>query len=186
MNSGQSNLGQNQSLVIIDGRVKDSRFLAQGVVANTQVYILSPHVDGMRQITKILENNPHFGALHLVSHGSPGFLHLGKINLSLQTLSYHSQQLRQWGKYLSPDPEILLYGCQIGAELHFLRQLHRLTGAKIAASQTRVGNARKGGKWHLGVTIGNLSTPLAFTTDTQATYSEIFGKAYTSKALRKS
>ena len=66
--------------------------------------------DGIKQITKTLEQYPHLSSLHIVAHGKPGCLYLGKSQLSLDTLESYTQDLKTWF-----SKSLFLYGCQVAA-----------------------------------------------------------------------
>ncbi|WP_223211107.1 DUF4347 domain-containing protein, partial [Microcystis aeruginosa] len=87
-----------------------------------------------------------------VSHGAPGCLYLGNCQLNLTNIYDYRQQLQNWAKI----NRILLYGCQVAAGdagTEFINKLSQITGAKIAASSGRVGNAALGGSWELEVSF---------------------------------
>ncbi|MEO1298704.1 MAG: DUF4347 domain-containing protein, partial [Cyanobacteria bacterium J06636_16] len=115
--------------------------------------------------------------VHIVSHGSPGCLDLGNTPLSLATLPHYTKSLQAWftataenreqgigNKEQEPPhdprpitlppstPQLFLYGCNVAAGdagEEFLTKLHRLTGATIHASTTKIGHAALGGNWEL-------------------------------------
>ncbi|NCR83082.1 MAG: DUF4347 domain-containing protein, partial [Microcystis aeruginosa K13-10] len=114
--------------------------------------ILSPNQDGIEQISAFLQQNPQITTIHLVSHGAPGCLYLGNCQLNLTNIYDYRQQLQNWAKI----NRILLYGCQVAAGdagTEFINKLSQITGAKIAASSRRVGNAALGGSWELEVSF---------------------------------
>jgi hypothetical protein len=92
-------------------------------------------------------------------------------------LGQYSQQLRQWRVR-----DIMLVACNVAAEggLSFLRQLHEIAGANIAASARRVGNQALGGSWELECRWGDLSTPKAFLPEVYQTYPGIFPPSFSS------
>jgi len=149
---------QGNTLVVIDPRVEDYQMLARGVRPGVKVLILDSDEDGVAQITRALATDPT-GALHVVCHGAPGCLYLGKTPLNQENLSRYSQQLMEWDV-----AEISLYACNVAAENNseFLLRLHQLTGANIAASAHQVGNSRKGGSWLLEYILGQMKSELAF------------------------
>ncbi|MGK7900086.1 MAG: FG-GAP-like repeat-containing protein [Hormoscilla sp.] len=149
---------QGNTLVVIDPRVEDYQMLARGRRPEVKILILDEEEDGVAQITRALATDPT-GALHVVCHGAPGCLYLGKTPLNQENLSRYSQQLMEWGV-----AEISLYACNVAAEKNseFLLRLHQLTGANIAASARRVGNAGKGGNWQLEYILGQMKSELAF------------------------
>jgi Ca2+-binding RTX toxin-like protein len=148
-------------LVFIDSAVEDIQTLIKGVVADAQVVVLHPEVDGVMQLTQALQHYPQVETIHLVTHGSPGCLCLGNAQLSLKTLESYAAQLKTWSERMSNQQgQILLYGCHVaegkmGAE--FLQKLHQLTGMSIAASSTAIGNSAIGGNWELDVMLESLA-----------------------------
>jgi hypothetical protein len=107
-------------------------------------------------------------------------LQLGSIQLNSDNLDEYGDRLQQWKKALAPNADILLYGCNVAAEIappiagrSFLQRLNQLTGADIAASKNLTGSAALGGDWDLEVTIGSIETPLAFTQEAIASYDRV-------------
>jgi|GEM_PF-922250 len=150
-------------LVVIDPRVEAYQMLAEGVHQGANVLILDPSQDGIQQITQALASYPSSTSLHIVCHGAPGTLHLGKTLLQTANLEQYRQQLQAWGV-----AEIFFYACNLAAaepipsSQSFLSRFHQLTGAKIAASAHKIGNVLKGGCWYLEHQIGQISSGLAF------------------------
>ena len=137
------------ALVVIDAQVDDLATLLFDLSDASKVILLNNQQDGISQITAALEANPTLTALHLISHGEPGCLHLGSSQLSFGSLEQYDAQLRSWAKHLQ-GKELLLYGCNVaqGALGHlFIQQLHQLTGASIAASPLTVGLTEQGPQW---------------------------------------
>ena len=171
-----------QHLVFIDSNVPDYDYLSRGVIPGAEVIILEPDRDGIKQITKVLSSYSFSNSvsLHLVSHGSPGCLYLGNSKLSLETLSQYELDLQTWSNQLSIincQLSILLYGCNVAAGdagAEFIAKLHKITGAEIAASTTRVGNVDLGGNWELDVSVGLDKLQLAFTEEAQQNYAGVF------------
>ena len=104
-------------LVAIDSGVSSPQSLAQGVSHGATAVVLNPEVDAIAQITEALAQGS-YASLHLVSHGSPGSLHLGKTELTVANLSQYCQQLLEWGVQ-----EILIYGCEVAKKPMLLQQL---------------------------------------------------------------
>ena len=147
-------------LVAIDSGVTAPQTLAQGLQSGATALLLNPEVDAITQITEALAQG-NYTSLHIVSHGSPGSLHLGKTKLTVDNLSGYRQQLLEWGVQ-----EILIYGCEIAKGATLLQQLYNLTGANIAASRYKVGK----GNWDLEWQIGEITSESAFTEQLQQDY----------------
>ena len=100
-------------------------------------------------------------ALHLVSHGSPGHLALGNLDLNSESLARYRADLTRWATLLPAGADVLLYGCDVAqgeTGFAFLQALQRLTGADLAASTTPSGNPDQGGDWRLETTLGSVET----------------------------
>ncbi|WP_341735124.1 DUF4347 domain-containing protein, partial [Microcoleus sp. EPA2] len=103
------------SAVFIDAAVTDYQTLLDGVKLGVEAIILDSDRDGIEQITEVLANRTNIDSIHLVSHGEPGSLQLGKTRLSIDNLEAYSQQLQQWRRALTVDADILIYGCNVAA-----------------------------------------------------------------------
>ena len=152
----------SQQVLVIDSTVADYQILAQGTVEGIQTYILNSAEDGIRQITEILSEYPNLKALHIVGHGQPGMIKLGTTQLTTETLEHYQAEWQQWRQCFAINAELLVYGCEVGAGdvgINFVQQLSAVTGAKVAASSTKVGNAALGGNWELDVSTGEMEVP---------------------------
>lgn len=90
------NQQQATMLVVIDSGVEAPQTLAQGVQPGAVTLQLDSNRDAIAQITAALAAG-NYSSLHLVSHGSAGSLHLGKTQLTVETLPQYRQQLLEWG-----------------------------------------------------------------------------------------
>ncbi|MEH2279927.1 MAG: DUF4347 domain-containing protein, partial [Nostoc sp.] len=178
------------NLVFIDTAVEDYQSLINGVIPNTEVFVIDPTQNGVEQITEILATraDQNLSSIHIVCHGVPGSLQLGNTHLGLDTLEYHSQQLQQWQKIFSTSSKtakplvtsatkslanLLIYACNVadgdvGSE--FVAKLHQLTGANIAASRQLIGSTALGGNWELEVRTTDMEVSLAFAETTRKAY----------------
>lgn len=164
------------TIVFIDSAVDEYQTLVKGVASGAETIVLDPTLDGVAQITELLAERTDVVAVHIVSHGSPGCLYLGNTQLSLDTLECYAGQLQTWATPLTVSP-LLLYGCNVAAGdagEEFLERLHQLTGANIAASAGRIGNAAKGGSWNLERRLGQIGTRSAFLPELMQAYPGVF------------
>ncbi|MBD2093641.1 DUF4347 domain-containing protein [Trichocoleus sp. FACHB-591] len=161
-------------LVIIDSGVANYSQLVDGVIPGAEVFVLHPEEDGIEQISSVLKQRQNIRAVHIVSHGAPGHILIGKSSIGVDDLA--KSNVGQWRQSLSADAGILLYGCNVAAGAQgnqFVERLAHLTGAAVAASKTRVGSEREGGSWLLNVvakTTQSLQAALAFDETTLNTY----------------
>ena len=130
------------------------------------VVVLDGERDGLRQIAQALETRRDIASLHLISHGGPGSLQLGSLQLDRQQLKERSADLGIIRAALRRDADILLYGCNVAegkAGQDFIGALAGRTGARVAASNNLTGAAAHGGDWLLEARTAPLrSTALAF------------------------
>lgn len=162
-------MDNKSTLVVIDSSVSDRSWLLAGLVFDSEVVVIDSQEDGIISITNKLQKK--YDTLHLISHGSPGYLYLGKTALNLDNIEQYAPLLRSWRV-----KNILIYGCQValgdgGTEL--ISKLHKLTGANIAASNTLTGNSGLGGNWELEITQGKITPSLAFNSETIANYAGV-------------
>ena len=103
-------------------------------------------------------------------------LEIGRAELNIDNLETYSSQLQQWGKALSESASILLYGCNVAAResgMKFLQKIREFTGANIAASNNRTGNAALGGDWELEISTGQINTEVAFEKEVLEGYTSV-------------
>ncbi|MBG1244462.1 DUF4347 domain-containing protein [Nostoc sp. NZL] len=182
-----------RNIVFIDMAVEDYSALVNGVLDNTQVFVLDSTQNGVEKITAILEScvdaqrlvakhRTNLTNIHIVCHGAPGSLQLGNTHLGLDTLDKYSQQLQKWQKIFSASAKsdnpwnLLIYGCNVAlgdAGEEFVDKLHQLTGANIAASRQPIGNAALGGNWELEVRTTEMEVSLAFAETTRQAYAGV-------------
>ena len=154
--------GQTSNEVIfIDSAVEGlQNFLLDHQQAD--VVLLDPDRDGMEQIAATLEGRTGIEAIHILSHGSSGELNLGNDIFNLESMNgEHADELATIKGALSAEADILIYGCDVGADKSgqaFIDALSTATGADIAASTDLTGAAKLGGDWELESRTGTLET----------------------------
>jgi Domain of unknown function (DUF4347) len=107
----------------------------------------------LAEITRLLVET---GAkwLSIVAHGEPGVIHLGKRPIDLQQIQNQSQLLQEWGV-----GSIALYSCEVAqgnVGKNLIYQLSELTGATVAASDTKTGCTTLDGT---NISSGNYLSP---------------------------
>src|SRR4028119_2426095 len=105
------------TLVFIDSNVEDYQSLMSGISPNAEVIILDETRNGIEQITERLATKQNIEAIHIISHGSPGSVQLGANTLNSSNIESFGPQLKQWRKALIPGADILLYGCNVAADV---------------------------------------------------------------------
>jgi Domain of unknown function (DUF4347)/Bacterial Ig-like domain len=150
-------ISQAQTLVVFDSRVQDLDVLYRALMGDAVGYTLDLTDDAIPTITRLLSDS---GAknLAIVAHGEPGIIHLGANPVDLAAIQFDRGLLAEWGV-----AEIAIYSCEVGANSEFVQVLERLTGARVAASQQKVGSPKLGGSWDLGNHGSNFSYFDSFT-----------------------
>ncbi len=183
----------NNHLVFISDDIDNYQLLIQGKkkVGGYEIIVLESSGDAIDQISQTLANRREISTVHIVSHGSPGVIHLGKTQLSAATLNQYRDRLQNWPKFLAENAVIYLYGCQIADDSNqknkdFLYQLAALTNAKIAASKNLTGSAKLGGDWALEFKTGEIPDILAFELPIIQAYSGILPATYVAESFNGS
>ncbi len=162
-----------REIVFVDAAVEDYQSLVAGIQSGAEVVILDANRNGTDQISEVLAQRAGISAVHIVSHGEPGSLNLGNSTLNLAGIA----ETQQWANALSPDADILLYGCDVASGTQgeaFVEKLGELTGADVAASTDKTGSAIEGGDWLLEYGAGHIETDLAFNEPARSAYDSVF------------
>ena len=145
---------QALEIVFVDVTTPDYQRLIDGIQANGQdgrhleVVLLDGQRDGIAQISEYLAARQDISAVHIISHGREGALQLGGNLLDLQSLRAHAGEIESWASALTPDADLLIYGCDVAGSpdgRSLVNALSRLTGADVAASENLTGNTSAGG-----------------------------------------
>jgi hypothetical protein len=158
------NLNNTQTIAFVDSRVPDLINLTENLQADIKV-ILDPNQDGFEQISKVLKQYDNLTGIHIISHGNTAELQLGNNIFNSASLNKNNIGLQQWTSSLTPEADILLYGCNVAAGATgqaFVNTFSNLTGADVAASIDFTGDDSQGGNWLLEYSTGNIETKIPF------------------------
>ncbi len=168
-----------KAIAFIDAAVPDPQTLIDGVIPETEVIQLDSNRNGLEQIAEALQGEK-FSIIHIIAHGQPGCAQLGNVELSWENLSdragNYAAAVQGWARSLTPNAEILLYGCNVAKGnigKAFVQRLSQLTGASVAASENLTGCAEAGGDWDLTVTAGTIKAGIAFRPEAIAAYDHV-------------
>jgi hypothetical protein len=164
--------------VIVDTSVADYKTLEAGVKDGVAIIEIDGHQDGLAQIAKWAESQSGYDAIHILSHGSEGMLHLGAVTLTDASLTSELAQaeLAEIGHALNAGGDLLLYGCDVAAGsdgTQFVADLAVATGADVAASTDATGASSRGGDWILESSTGSIEADKALTDTGTAQYAEL-------------
>ncbi|MFZ6746079.1 DUF4347 domain-containing protein, partial [Undibacterium sp. JH2W] len=162
-------------VIFIEDNVKDLNTLLQGISHDKEIHILDSTKDGLKQITDVLTGRTGIDALHLLSYGKEASINLGSLILDESNLRSHATELNAIGKSLNEGADILLYGCNIGANTgkNFTDQIAALTSADVASSNDLTGSKIFNANWNLEVKHGNIETAVVVDQKLAALYSNV-------------
>ncbi len=158
----------SDTVVFVDSAVSELTEVSVPIAEGAELVLLSSDADGVEQIRSHLAQRRGVCAVHIVSHGSAGQLQLGSTMLSGETLAGHVENLRGWGDTLAPNADLLIYGCDVASDesgMTLIREIARLSGADVAASNDRTANSRHAGDWDLECRVGVIESPLALSVE---------------------
>ncbi|MEG3619514.1 DUF4347 domain-containing protein [Magnetovibrio sp. PR-2] len=167
VSSGQNDAARNE-VVVIDSSIADYQTLLDGVDPSLDVILLEPGAD-VNDLAQALSGYSSVDAVHLITHGETGALNFSGGALTLDNLEDSQDALLTIGDALSADGDLLLYGCNVGADgagQDFIDALATATGADIAASDDLTGSADLGGDWDLEASSGIIETDTALDDET--------------------
>ncbi|MBX3328703.1 MAG: DUF4347 domain-containing protein, partial [Nitrospira sp.] len=174
------NPGESRSeVVFVDPTVPNYQELLAGMDPHIEVVMLDGGSDGVQQMASALEGRTGIDAIHIISHGSAGELHMGTSTLNTDTMSnQYAQDLATIQTALSEQADILVYGCDFAkgdAGQMAVDTLAQLTGADVEASTDLTGSISLGGDWEFEVSTGTIETSLAISYDAQMNWAEVLG-----------
>jgi hypothetical protein len=143
--------------VFIDASLPDAVALAEGFGGQMRVVMLEPGTDPWVQLTNALQLESGVQAVHLVTHGDGRALVIAGQAYDAGQLALRAELLQTWREHLTSSADLLLYGCELGAEgteSPLLRLLAETTGADVAASVDTTAPVAQGGNTVLEVATG--------------------------------
>ncbi|MBH0204115.1 MAG: DUF4347 domain-containing protein, partial [Nitrospira sp.] len=159
-------------VVFVDPTVPNYQALLSGMDLNIEIIMLDGDRDGIEQMASALVGRTGIDAIHLIAEGNEAELHLGSSFLTQDSIStQYAEQFQQIGQSLSANADLLIYGCNFGrgeAGQLAINTLASLTGADVAASTDRTGNAAEYGDWILEASTGSIEASIVIAETTQA------------------
>ncbi|GAA0477594.1 hypothetical protein GCM10009096_19360 [Parasphingorhabdus litoris] len=151
-----------QDFIFIDTSVENYQELADTWAGKGTIVFIDGNSDGLDQMMTALAGASEIGAIHIVSHGDEGVFWLGTTRIdSASVTGALASSLASIGAKLSADGDILIYGCDVGADQagqQLMNTLAAVTGADIAASIDDTGSIVRGGDWTLESRVGQVES----------------------------
>ncbi len=161
-------------IVFVDADLPDIGQLTSG--SGVEIVLLDPSRDGIAQVSEALAGRQGVTALHFVGHGDAGSFTLGGTRIDSASLSQAASEVAGWSAALSPDADIMIWGCDVASLPSgeaLLSSLALLTGADVAASNDATGIGSRGGDWTLEVTQGLVTSGTPFEADALAAWDHL-------------
>jgi phosphodiesterase/alkaline phosphatase D-like protein len=151
----------SRQIVFIDSGILSQQSLLNPLPSDFLIYYLDEKQNSLEQISGILSGRTGLEAIHIFSHGGPGYIRFGNTQVNKESISDHLVSFSTIRSSLIAGGDILLYGCNIaegkkGQEL--LNSLAKITNADIAASANATGNPVLGGDSFLEWETGTIET----------------------------
>ena len=166
-------------LFFIDAGVADPGAFWLAAPKGGTVVCIPAGVDSWRFMAQEAARFQGLSAIHIVSHGQPGAVVLNGQHYAAADLDTLTVPLQSLGRALTKNGDIFLYGCEVGAGVAgqtLLNTLAAVTGADIAASNDKTGNAPHGANWDLEITTGQIDPSLALNATSMAGYDAVLAQ----------
>ncbi|WP_449228167.1 DUF4347 domain-containing protein [Azospirillum argentinense] len=170
--------GGRKEAVFINANVPDLLAVIDGVRPGTEIVLLDPSRDGIGQIAAWAQGRTGYDAISIVGHGAVGAVDIGSTRLDAAGATAQAERLALWGRALTAEGDLLLYGCRVTAQgqgIELLQALSSATGADVAASSDRTGGRVVGGDWDLETSVGTVAESGALDTGRLGTYAHTLG-----------
>ncbi|MBO5202292.1 MAG: DUF4347 domain-containing protein, partial [Lentisphaeria bacterium] len=136
-------------LVVLNSSVADADSIVNDLGDNVEVLRLTSGTDALDTINDYLDEHAgtKYSAIHLVSHGSEGYITLNGEKIDSTTIN--PADWKAIGEHLTDDADILVYGCDTAKSDEgkaLVQTIANLTGADVAASIDSTG---ANGDWDL-------------------------------------
>ncbi|RZF87403.1 DUF4347 domain-containing protein, partial [Pseudoalteromonas sp. CO325X] len=152
-------------IMVIDATLKDKSTFYRALKPGVDIIEIDDNSPIMAQLNKKLQSYRDISAIHWVSHGSSGQIHIGQQRIDSQQLQQSLVELKSLGNKLHADADIHFYNCNLakgkkGEE--FVELFSAYTGADVAASDDLTGAASKQGDWQLEIVQGSVESASPF------------------------
>ena len=151
----------SSEVIFVDAGVEDSQSMLAEMNSDAEVIFLDADSDGIEQISNALAGRTDISAIHIISHGDEGEVHLGNTVITSENLAQYEAALNGWSSALTEDADILFYGCELAGNHdgeQFIESISEMTGADVAASDDLTGAEALGGDWDLEKSVGTVET----------------------------
>ena len=139
-------------LVLVDNSLPEWEKFTRDLPAGVRAVALDVQFEPIERLAEVLASFHDLRTIHLLSHGSPGTVHLGSNSFDINALHRRHRLVEAFNRALHPDGQLILYGCQIAqghSGARFVEALASKTGIRVGASTTFTGPSSSGADWVL-------------------------------------
>ena len=147
------------TLVIVDPSVASDFDFSAAIPDGADLVVLEKSKDAIEQITDVLSVRSDLESMHVISHGQEGEMQLGDQRVDAETIAQRAVELARWKNSFATGGDLLIYGCDVGANeagKSFLSRIAKATGLDVAASVDRTGAAERNADWDLEIALGSV------------------------------
>lgn len=153
-----TNFEAKKELVVVSSNVPDKEKIGTTLKSYQDILFLQEGNDPFVQMLNYLKEyqNISFTTLHIISYGDKGRIIFDE--KVINTENFNVQEWQGISAYLSPEANILLYGCNIAGNTEgkvLISQIAKATNRGIAASTDLTGF---GGNWELEYSLGKITS----------------------------
>ncbi len=147
-------LQEYKKLVVVNSSVADTARIVNDLGETCEILQLEAGTDALDTINAYLDAHvgTEYAALHIISHGSDGYITLNGEKISHDTIN--PADWKAIGEHLTDNADILIYGCDTAGSDEgkaLIQRIAALTGADAAASIDTTG---ANGNWVLEYRTG--------------------------------
>ncbi|WP_462158959.1 Ig-like domain-containing protein [Pseudoalteromonas sp. GB56] len=165
-------------VMIIDASLEDKSLFYKALKPGIDVIEIDDSQPIFSQLNDKLTHYSQIEAIHWVSHGQQGQLHIGQQHIDTNQLENYLNDLKFLGEKLTANADIQFYNCNLGQGEQgekFVELIAAATGADVAASNDFTGNANQGADWELEVVRGDINTDRPFSISALKDFSSVLG-----------
>uniref|UniRef100_UPI0026003B86 DUF4347 domain-containing protein n=1 Tax=Sphaerotilus sp. TaxID=2093942 RepID=UPI0026003B86 len=159
---GATSAAPSHEIAFVDASLPNVQALIAGLDRSVDIVLIEGNQNGVAQIAQALAGRTGIDAIHILSHGNAGQVHLGTALLTTESIAgEYAEALTTIRGSLSAQADVLIYGCDAGAGVSgqaFIEALAASTGADVAASTDTTGAAARGGDWDLEAKVGDIES----------------------------
>ena len=147
----------HHEVAFINSTVKDAETIIKQLGSDVDIVKLDS-ANAFDEIQAYLNTHSNVDSIHIFTHGNEGVFKIGSTTVDNDFLDANKNIFASWGKSLTKEADIMIYGCNTAdtaAGKTLIGRLATITGADVAASTDATG---RDGNWALEYRVGIIDT----------------------------